>query len=438
MKYKTYWLSAICAPMLIHAPVHAIQTQLAASHSHTIFIDNGSVFAMGSNAYRQSDPSQPITVSNPVFAQGDKVMTPKFTGVNNAKSVAAKARRSVALTNNGEAILWGNLTGTTIVKPYSLLPSKVIQDVAMTLNELFYVIDGTINMWDFKNPSIALNDPKDGKVIAISAGSSHILALFENGTVASYGTSNTYGQLGHGNKTVPKVLTKLPNIVGAVEILAQSDMSFIRDAKQVFSFGNSGHSQTGNGSAPRLAPTVVAGLTNVTKMAGNYASAFMLMKDGTIKASGWHNYISGAIYNRSYQFTTLPGITNANDMDAGGQQIFVNLGTPGVVRGWGGNGTAQLGDNTITERHNLSYAYYTPIEAPKSTPTPSAMTSPFAPTPIVPPPTITIVKAPVAVAPISTTSMNDCIKSTSEKGAGQLCKTIIVDPKYRGNGNTKN
>ena len=63
---------------------------------HTLFIDNGSVFAMGSNLWGAIKNDNTL-----------EYRTPQFTGIQNAVSIAAGSNRSAVLKADGTVTLFG-------------------------------------------------------------------------------------------------------------------------------------------------------------------------------------------------------------------------------------------------------------------------------------------------------------------------------------------
>ena len=67
MIYKTNWLAALLAPMLLASmSAHGIQAEMASSGDHSIFLDKGAVFVMGSNGYGQLIPGAGGELRTPV------------------------------------------------------------------------------------------------------------------------------------------------------------------------------------------------------------------------------------------------------------------------------------------------------------------------------------------------------------------------------------
>lgn len=372
-----------------------VEATVASSMAHTVFVDDGNVYGMGLNNYRQSNPNTTIAAnSNPILST-ESVRTPVYIGLQNVRSVAANGNRSAAIKYDGSLWLWGNVSGSSWTKPYMPINGTgIVTDVALTTTALYFVVDGQVYTWAFTGNPVQVSNPNDGRITSIAAGDKHVLALYANGTVASLGT-NANGQLGRGPITTTSTsFVKVTGINDAVEVAANGSSSVVRTSTAVlWVFGKNSAGQLGlNNVADQLLPASITGAGGVKKVTVNYASVVLLMNDKTVKAAGNHNYIAGAVYNSNKTFVTLPGITDVLKLHASGQEVFVDFGTSGLLRGWGGNAQGQLGDATITERHNPTYAYFTKVAAyipPYVAPVPPVVIPPVAVPPVVPTPPAT-------------------------------------------------
>jgi hypothetical protein len=381
VKYKTNWLSGLLCPMLVAFNAHAVQTNMAQSQFGTVFIDNGSVFAMGSNNYGEILPG-----SNGQYT------TPLFTGVQTAKTVAASVWRLAYLKEDGTARLNG-LSYTTFGAVSNPFPDTGITDIALSQQTVFYIKAGQVYSWT--GDSTATPVPLDGGAGAtsIAAGDTHVVVLFTDGTVGTYGT-NAYGQLGNGTTTPNTAIAKITLAAPAVEVAAGSFTTFVRlNDGTVFATGRNNQYQLGlSDNTDRTSLTVIPGLGNVTKMvpASNHTS--MLMGDGSVATAGWHDYIGGSFYNTSVGFWRMPyGIVDDIASGTGDQTVVRALALPNQISGLGGNTFGKLGDGTQTERHTLSAAFFTPVAAP-TPPAPPVVVAAVAPAASAP--------APAASAPV--------------------------------------
>lgn len=338
---------------------HAVTTTVSSSLGHTVFIDNGNVYAMGQDTYSEVIPVNGSVVSS-ISSVGYR--TPQYTKVQNAKSVATQYGRSAVLKNDGTLVVWGVKDSKA---GYVIEVAQNVTDIAVTASTVYFISNGSLYSWVNGTP-VKVSSPSGLTVLEIAAGDKHVIALMSNKTVAVLGT-NSSGQLGTG--AVGSVLTTLTSLpLSDVEhVTAGAETSIMLHTDGTITvFGKNTRGELGLGNkANQLVPVKVTTVANVSKVVANLLTTVLLMKDGTIRASGFHDYIAGAVYNSNTSFVTLPGLSGVQDVFAGGKSQFVKLlGQPaGVLRGWGGNNVGELGDGTITERHTPSYAYFTQVPA---------------------------------------------------------------------------
>lgn len=401
---------------------------------HSTFIDAGNVYAMGKNADGEVDAT---TVA--------RVLTPKFTGFVNAKSVSASAYRTAVLTNAGAVQFTGrsawNVASTSKAK-WSLPETRVVSDMAASQKLFYYVVSGVLYRWDYVATSTpqAISSASQGVVKSVAAGVDHAVVLFTDGTVATVG-ANTKGQLGNGTVVSSTVLVKI-NVQNIKEIAAGGNRSFLTTTQgTVLAFGDNASGTLGMGGVdetPRLVPTLVPNVYNVKKVVPSTSNmgTLILLNNGNVLGGGWHNYIVGPVYTQSYNFVYLYNISNTVDIGGGGQTYLLNQGSSGVIVGWSGNSYGQLGNGFNAETNTLTTAVYTVLPSSVVVPPPPVDPrcesvvngSPFA--------TLNVTQAAMCGIPVYT-SMNECIRANpTTPNVGQYCKNLII-PSDRGNGDDK-
>ncbi|MCD9024088.1 fibronectin type III domain-containing protein [Cohnella silvisoli] len=189
--------------------------QLAAGYSHTLaLMEDGSVKAWGRSNNGQLGLGPLTTQTTPTV----------ITGLIGIKQLAAGDYHSLALMEDGSVIAWGynnngqlGLGNTTNQTTPTAIPglSGVKRLVAGQNHSLALMEDGMVKVWGLNNygqlglgnttyvqATPTLNTGLSG-VKKLAAGSSHTLALMDDGTVKAWGY-NEYGQLGvPGNRYVP-------------------------------------------------------------------------------------------------------------------------------------------------------------------------------------------------------------------------------------------
>ena len=203
---------------------------------------------------------------------------------------------------------------------------------------------------------------------AIAGGANHSLALKNDGTVLAWGL-NQDGQLGDGTNTDSStpVAVKDPNdpsgyLSGVKALAAGSSHSLaLKDDGTIWAWGANESGQLGDGTnANTTQPVKVANLSGVEAISGGGASSYSLAlkDDGTVWAWG---------DNRASQGTRIGGqlgddeITSSNtplqvsDLPSGMEAIAAGaehglaLKDDGTVWAWGYNWFGQLGDGTSTD-----------------------------------------------------------------------------------------
>ena len=192
-------------------------------------------------------------------------------------------------------------------------------------------------------------------VKSVKAGSSHGIALKENGLVRAWG-DNFYGQLGNGNTGTDSDVPVAVNIENVKAISAGADHNLaLKENGTVWAWGSNLEGELGNGEsgddANSNVPVKVANIGTGAKAiaAGEYFS-LALMKDGTVRSWGF-NY-EGELGNGA----SLPGankttpvrVSNLSNVKAIATDSLAShvlaLKTDGTVRAWGCNYAGQLGN----------------------------------------------------------------------------------------------
>jgi alpha-tubulin suppressor-like RCC1 family protein len=201
------------------------------------------------------------------------------------------------------------------------------------------------------------------KVIDVSAGTFHALALKDDGTVWAWG-SNCSGQIGNGTEADVSANFDEPvqvvgpdeeeYLTGIVAVRAERNFSFaLKDDGTVWAWGANDKGQLGDGTRiERIRPVQVSGLDNVESIYTNYYAVYAIDKDGYLWAWGQNN---GYLFD-DWSFTDndtpvqVPGlegvryIAGSNPLIGG--QFFAAVTSEGTVWTWGSNSNGQLGDDT--------------------------------------------------------------------------------------------
>ena len=310
------------------------------------------------------------------LGNGDKstVLTP-IQIISGVKDVFQANGTTFAVLEDGSIRMWGtnslsqmgvggdsirgakdkNGYGLPTQHPYITNVKKII--VSNESNHVFAILNNnSILYWGYNNygqlgngntstvfmpTTSSFTNVKD-----IAVGGSHTLVLKNDGTVYSTGYNAT-GQLGIGSTTNKSTLTLISSLAGVDRIYAGGTNSFaVKTDGTVYAWGSNGSGCLGGGSTgSKKAPILVPGLTNVVQISMVPSNVIVLMADGTVKTAGDNTY--GQLgYNTngadSANFNTVPGITNAIQVQAG-RGFSMVLQSDGSVVMFGRNDFGMLG-----------------------------------------------------------------------------------------------
>ena len=219
--------------------------------------------------------------------------------------------------------------------------------------------DGSAEM---RTTPVAVRElPSGGRVVAVTAGLNHVLALALDGAVWAWG-HNRSGQLGDGTKDDQPAPVRVKGLHDVRAIGAGDAFSVALEADgTVLAWGNNQSGQLGDGNAPidHASPAPVHGLgknSGVVALAVGESQALALKADGSVWA--WGNGTSGELGDGQNNKRSAPaqviGLGSGSGVvaiAAGGSHSLA-LKSDGSVVSWGNNKSGQLGDGTRPTDHN--------------------------------------------------------------------------------------
>ena len=235
--------------LIVDIPDKVVGLAAGAYHSLALTARN-KVYGFGRNIEGQLGVGTAQEIKRPRLIKGihDKVV-----------SLAAGDYHSLALTEGGDIYSWG-------------------ENVHGQLG------DGSTNHSEF--PQLIKGIP--GKVIGITAGSHHSLAVLENGMVFGFG-ENTFGQLGDEtktDKTHPQLIESIPAKVVGIAAGAIHTVALLQSGK-VYGCGYNENGQLGvritKGDGPHLNEALPGKVISIA--AGNYHT-LALLDNGTVYGCG--------------------------------------------------------------------------------------------------------------------------------------------------------
>ena len=358
---------------------------VATGEFHSLALrSDGTVVAFGDDTFGQLGRGlSNSSVSTPVQVKG-----PRGLGLlTDVVAIAAGRSHSVALRSDGTLFAWGSndngQLGIGVVGGIKTTPvlvagigsaslDRVIAVSAGSFHTIALRSDGTVATWGFdtdgqlgngslfgnqSTPKVVVSSSGMGSltnVVAIAAGSSHNLAMRSDGSVVSWGI-NASGELGDGSnasRQSPVVVQRAGNLTGIAAISAGNASSVAILAV--------GAETNALGSMAANNPVIIHGLDTVTDTTGTVAMSigqgtnFALMADGTPRAFGVNGVGQlgiGTTVNAATP-TSVKGVGGVGVLTnvvamAAGQSHTLALRSDGTVVAWGSNSAGTLGNGGV-------------------------------------------------------------------------------------------
>ncbi|MBZ5535622.1 MAG: hypothetical protein LAO31_06670 [Acidobacteriia bacterium] len=326
--------------------------------SYALRIDH-SAWSWGANGYGQLGNGSNFASLTPGLV----------SGLTNVSAIAGGYSFSAALKEDGTVWTWGENDsgqlgdGTTVNAAFPVQVQSLTSAIAVSLGQrhsLALKNDGTVCAWGSGGWSYLLGNGSTATstvpvevqgashIIAISAGTSHSLALATDGTVWAWG-GNSAGELGIGSFTQPIFPVKVPGLSAVVGIAAGAYHSLaLRSNGTVWAWGDNSTGEIGDGTIrSSTIPQQVSGMTGVIAIAAGSQHSLALKSDGTVWTWGFNRY--GQLGNGATIDSSTPvrveGLPDVVAI-AGGGYHGLALKKDGTVWAWGANSAGQLGDGT--------------------------------------------------------------------------------------------
>jgi alpha-tubulin suppressor-like RCC1 family protein len=262
-------------------------------------LSDGTVEAWGENTFGQLGNGTQERSLSPI----------PVPGLSNVVAISMRYRTALAVLSNGKVMAWGEGSfgqmGNGHFKENNLVPvevsglSKVVAISAGYTHCLALLENGEVMAWggdrwgqlgDGREGSVSNTDvPVAVKelmgVTALSAGNTHSLALTSSGQVWAWG-DNLRGELGIGTKnvgsSVPEPVVGLPEAATSVSAGNEFSLAALEGgAAMAWGLGEDG--QLGNGEEGATeTPVAVQGITNASAVSAGFASGLALLRNGTV------------------------------------------------------------------------------------------------------------------------------------------------------------
>jgi len=241
---------------------------------------------------------------------------------------------------------------------------KIVQVSAGTAHSLALKSNGKVYSWGNNfwgqlgigsnvNSGIPVLIKSLSKIVQVSSGDLHSLALTSNGRVYSWG-SNDSGQLGLGTTTDSNFPVLIPSLSNIVQISAGDSYSLaLTSDGKMYSWGINNAGQLGVGTSEEyvLTPRLIELSAEIIQIEAGGEHSLGLTSDGKVYSWGsneWGQLGIGLAPN-SQSPTPIESLSNIVQVSASGHSLA--LTSDGKVYSWGSNHSGQLGDNSETDSY---------------------------------------------------------------------------------------
>jgi len=385
---------------------------ISAGSYHSIAVNsNGDLYSWGWNGQGQlgngtnTDSNVPLPVRTAGTPMAGKKIVHVSTGGNFYKG------SSLALSSEGKVYSWGandkgqlgngttndsNLPVEVKVEGTPMAGKKIVQTAIGVTHSMALDSEGKVYSWgENVNGLLGTGDsipatlpvevrtsgtPMAGKkIVQISAGGSHSMALDSEGNIYAWGWGGE-GQLGNGandNSNVPILVKKRgTDLEGKTikKVMAGGMFSTVLTSDgSLYSWGKNNYGQIGDGTTNNY-NLAVAVKTEGTPMAGKTVVDFSISNEHTVALTSdgqiyaWGRNESGQLGDGTNIASTLPvAVRTVGTPFAGKKAVQVvaggwegahslALGIDGTVYSWGRNLNGQLGDQTTNDTTIVTFA----------------------------------------------------------------------------------
>ncbi len=190
------------------------------------------------------------------------------------------------------------------------------------------------------------------------------VALRTDGSVWTWGYGY-YGQHGNGATTDIAVPNRVPGISNIVQIAAYDHSVYaVHTNGTVWGWGSNAYGQLGKGTtnSAQTTPVQMLNITNAVRVAAGTSFSLVLLRDGTLRASGWNQYgqlADGTYTNRWSPVTVLKSsspstpLTDVAEISGGGSYALA-ADAHGYAWGWGYNQSGRAGVGSSVIQTNLA------------------------------------------------------------------------------------
>ena len=282
----------------------------------------------------------------PLFGDGDA-----GNGIFDQSTDSLEAISDAIRTNDGGST--GVAMGTFYSvggDPYYCTSREVDVDGKMSEESinLYRLCDSTNTKYCFSNGGCT----SSAHLLAVNSGENHSCAVVSDGTVRCWGLNNA-GQLGDGTIIGRPRPVSVSGISTAVAVAGGYNYSCaLLSSGAIKCWGSNASGQLGNGTTTQsLTPVFVSGISTAIAVANGTYHSCAVLSNGTVKCWGMNSY--GSLGNGTtssigiHTPVSVLGISTAIAVTAGSSHTCALL-SDGTMKCWGSNTYGELGDGTTS------------------------------------------------------------------------------------------
>ena len=346
-------------------------TAVACGLRHTaVLLADGTVRAFGENGNGQLGVNDRTRRNTPVQVWGISSSAMAVAGGMYHTSVLLTdgTVRTVGGNNNGQLGVNDTTERSTPVQVWGI-SSSAVAVASGGRHTAVLLADGTVRTFGLNDRGqLGINDTTSrltpvqvwgisSSAVAVACGRDNTAILLADGTVRTFGFSNSFGGLGINSTDLSRLTPVQVWGISSSAVAISAGyyfMAVLLADGTVRTFGYNTYAALGvNDTTNRLTPVQVWGVSSsAVAIASGWYNTVVLLADGTVRTFGWNNQGALGVNDLTDRSTPVQvfGISSsATAVAAQGYHTAVLL-ADGTVRTFGRGDLGQLGDNNTTQR----------------------------------------------------------------------------------------
>ena len=346
-------------------------TAVACGLRHTaVLLADGTVRAFGENGNGQLGVNDRTRRNTPVQVWGISSSAMAVAGGMYHTSVLLTdgTVRTVGGNNNGQLGVNDTTERSTPVQVWGI-SSSAVAVASGGRHTAVLLADGTVRTFGLNDRGqLGINDTTSrltpvqvwgisSSAVAVACGRDNTAILLADGTVRTFGFSNSFGGLGINSTDLSRLTPVQVWGISSSAVAISAGyyfMAVLLADGTVRTFGYNTYAALGvNDTTNRLTPVQVWGVSSsAVAIASGWYNTVVLLADGTVRTFGWNNQGALGVNDLTDRSTPVQvfGISSSAVGITGGFHFGAVILADGTVRTFGSNDKGQLGVNDTTSR----------------------------------------------------------------------------------------